>query len=149
MLKSSSTSAGIPPADPSTGQIWWDTVDAVVKVWNGTEWGNLANESFAVPVVREIITSAPLQGGGVLSADLSLSILTATSERMGVVQYATLAEMSSGVRTDRAVSPSGLQSLIDSTHVPSASPANALKYARINVDGKLVLLEHNIVKMVC
>lgn len=55
---------------------------------------------------REIATSAPLQGGGDLSADRTLSILTATTGRTGSVQ---------------------LSDEVDDTSVVKAATANAVK----------------------
>lgn len=56
----------------------------------------------------DINTTAPLQGGGNLSADRTLSVATATTTSTGVVELATQAETEAQSDTTRAVTPSGL-----------------------------------------
>jgi hypothetical protein len=61
----------------------------------------------AVQPARTISTTAPLSGGGDLSANRTLSVSAATDTAAGVVELATNAETITGSDTTRVVTPSG------------------------------------------
>ncbi len=65
-----------------------------------------------VPNTRKITTSAPLQGGGDLTADRNLTIAKATTTDYGVVALATVAEAKAGGNTEKAVTPAGLSAAL-------------------------------------
>ena len=62
----------------------------------------------AVQPARSISTTAPLSGGGDLSADRTLTVAAATDTSTGVVELATSAETITGTDTARAVTPASL-----------------------------------------
>jgi hypothetical protein len=61
----------------------------------------------AVQPARSISTTAPLTGGGDLSANRTLAVSAASTSATGVVELATSAETIAGTDTDRAVTPAG------------------------------------------
>jgi hypothetical protein len=61
-----------------------------------------------VPDSRTISTTAPLTGGGNLTANLTLAISSAATNAVGAVQLATDAEIQTGTDTAKAVRSSGL-----------------------------------------
>lgn len=62
----------------------------------------------AVQTSRTISTTAPLSGGGDLSANRTLSVSAASDAASGVVELATTAETTTGTDATRAVTPAGL-----------------------------------------
>lgn len=60
------------------------------------------------PATRTISTTAPITGGGNLTANLTLAISAAATNSVGAVQLATDAEIQTGTDTAKAVRPSGL-----------------------------------------
>lgn len=70
-----------------------------------TAQGALADT--AVQPARSISTTAPLTGGGDLSANRTLAISAASDTAAGVVELATSAETITGTDTARAVTPAG------------------------------------------
>lgn len=69
--------------------------------------------STAVLPTRTITTTAPLSGGGDLSADRTLTVATATTTATGVVELATTTETTTGTDTVRAVTPAGVKAVAD------------------------------------
>jgi len=61
-----------------------------------------------VPTSRRIDTTAPLTGGGDLTADRTLAVSAATTSASGVAELATTAETDAHTDTVRAVTPAGL-----------------------------------------
>ncbi len=61
----------------------------------------------AVQPARSISTTAPLTGGGDLSANRTLAVSAASDTAAGVVELATTAETVTGTDTARAVTPAG------------------------------------------
>lgn len=61
----------------------------------------------AVQPARSISTTAPLTGGGDLSANRTLAVSAASDTATGVVELATTAEVVTGTDTARAVTPAG------------------------------------------
>lgn len=64
--------------------------------------------STAVLPTRSISTTAPLTGGGDLSANRTLAVSAATDIATGVVELATDAETQTGTDTTRAITPANL-----------------------------------------
>src|SRR5205823_5984502 len=60
-----------------------------------------------VPTSRTISTTAPLTGGGDLSANRTLAVSAASETASGVVELATAAETATGTDNVRAVHPAG------------------------------------------
>lgn len=79
-----------------------DTVRAVTPA-------GLVNRVFTS---RTISTTAPLSGGGDLSANRTLSVAAASETATGVVELATVAEANTGTDTTRAVTPAGIAARI-------------------------------------
>ena len=69
---------------------------------------SMVDVSGFVPNTRTITVTAPLTGGGDLSANRALGISAATETAKGAVELATAAETSAGTDTTRAVHPAGL-----------------------------------------
>ena len=76
--------------------------------------GNDARITGAASAARTISTTAPLSGGGDLTANRTLAVATATATAVGVVELATTAEATTGTDTARAVTPAGLKAVADS-----------------------------------
>ena len=66
-----------------------------------------ATADTAVQPARTISTTAPLTGGGDLSANRTLAVSAASDTASGVVELATTAETPTGTDTARAVTPAG------------------------------------------
>ncbi len=60
------------------------------------------------PLTRTISTTAPLTGGGDLSANRTLAVSAASDTAQGVVELATDAETNTGTDTARAITPANL-----------------------------------------
>lgn len=60
------------------------------------------------PLARTISTTAPLTGGGDLSANRTLAVSAASATAQGVVELATDAEAQTGTDTARAITPANL-----------------------------------------
>jgi hypothetical protein len=71
-----------------------------------------------VPSTLSVSTTAPLSGGGDLSANRTLSVTAATEAATGVVELATSAETTTGTDTTRATTPAGVKAVAD-TKVPT------------------------------
>ncbi len=74
----------------------------------------------SVPLARTLTTTAPLTGGGDLSANRTLAINAATTAAIGAVQLATDAEASAGTVTNKAVTPTGVKAAMTAASVPLA-----------------------------
>lgn len=66
-----------------------------------------AVDAAKVATTRTISTTAPLTGGGDLSANRTLAVSAASDTASGVVELATTAETGTGTDTARAVTPAG------------------------------------------
>lgn len=75
--------------------------------------GNDSRVVNAVPNTRTISTTAPLSGGGDLSANRTLSVGAASDTATGVVELATSAETTTGTDTARATTPAGVKAVAD------------------------------------
>ena len=88
---------------------WVCTTNAPITVGTTSlAYVQFASATGSVPLTRTITTSAPLSGGGALSANLTLDISYATTTLDGSVTLATLAETSAKTDTAKVVTPSGL-----------------------------------------
>lgn len=106
----------IPLTDGGTGST--NAADARTALGLGTAATNSATAfataaqgllaDSAVQPIRTISTTAPLTGGGNLTANLTLAISAAATNSVGAVQLATDAEIQTGTDTAKAVRPSGL-----------------------------------------
>ncbi len=80
----------------------------------------------SVPLARTLTTTAPLTGGGDLSANRTLAINAATTAAVGAVQLATDAETSAGTVTNKAVTPTGVKAAIAASATASVPTARAV-----------------------
>jgi hypothetical protein len=71
------------------------------------------------PLARTISTTAPLSGGGDLSANRTLSVAAASETVAGAVELATSAETTTGTSTTLATHPAGVKAVAD-TKVPTS-----------------------------
>lgn len=78
-----------------------------------------AAQAGAVPTTRTVSTTAPLTGGGDLSANRTLAVSAASDTASGVVELATSAETTTGTDTTRATTPAGVKAVSD-TLTPTA-----------------------------
>ena len=69
----------------------------IYKATSTTAWSELASGGAGVPTTRLINTTAPLAGGGDLSADRTLTVGDATTSAKGVVELATSGESAANV----------------------------------------------------
>lgn len=65
------------------------------------------------PSARTISTTAPLAGGGDLTANRTLTVAAASDTAVGVVELATTAETTTGTDTTRVVTPAGVKAVSD------------------------------------
>ncbi len=79
-----------------------------------------ALSALTTPLTRVISTTAPLTGGGDLSANRTLAINAATTAAIGAVQLATDAEASAGTVANKAVTPTGVKAAMVAASVPLA-----------------------------
>lgn len=88
---------------------WVMTANAPITVGTtNLTWAQFSGAGAAVPLTRTINTTAPLTGGGDLSADRTFAISASTEAATGVVELATAAETTAGTDNTRAVHPAGL-----------------------------------------
>jgi len=76
------------PSSPVKGQLYYNTADNVLYWWDGTTWIPAKDAGAgppSVPVTRVINTTAPLTGGGDLSADRTLAITSFAGSAAGAV----------------------------------------------------------------
>lgn len=66
-----------------------------------------------VPTTRTITTTAPLTGGGDLTANRTLAVSAANTTTAGVSRLATTAETTTGTSSALAVTPAGVKAVAD------------------------------------
>lgn len=71
------------------------------------------------PTTRTISTTAPLTGGGDLSANRTFAVSAATESAAGVSEFATNAETVTGADSTRATHPAGVKAALDVYAVPT------------------------------
>lgn len=77
-------------ASSSNNALYWDPTNKRVELAPGGSGGG-------VPTSRTISTTAPLTGGGDLTADRTFAVSAATTDAAGVVELATSAEETAGL----------------------------------------------------
>ena len=81
----------------------------------------------------DLNTTAPLTGGGNLSADRTLAVSAATTAAAGVSELATLAETDAHSDTVRTVTPSGLANHSLTSHVHAAADTTSGLFASARI----------------
>ncbi len=109
------------PSTPASGPpavccLWWDSDLEELYVYNFVTpgWDVVSAGGGGVPTSRNINTTAPLTGGGDLSADRTLAISDASTAAKGAVQLATSGEASA----TKAVT--GTDSRLSDSRTPTA-----------------------------
>lgn len=122
------------PSSPEEGRFYENTIGHYLAFWDGSTWQTLATASSSVPGGRLINTTAPLAGGGNLSADRTLSLVLAGTPGLWVTGggLAVLPKLSGGLALDAG----GVY--IDSTAVTPGSYPTAGQIATFTVgaDGR-------------
>lgn len=92
----------VAPNSPSEGRIYGNTVSHLLNYWDGSAWQALASAGGYVPNARQILTTAPLAGGGNLSTDRALSLTLAGTPGLWVTGggLAVLPKPASGIGVD-------------------------------------------------
>ena len=87
-----------------------------------------------VDTTRTISTTAPLTGGGDLSANRTLAVSAGTESAAGVLELATNAETTTGSDTARATHPAGVAAAIaaHTSDSSAAHAASAISYRRFD-----------------
>ncbi len=67
------------PGTPAEGWLYANTAAHTLNYYNGSAWIALASAAGTVPTSRTVATTAPLAGGGNLSADRTLSLMLAAT----------------------------------------------------------------------
>lgn len=93
-------------------------------------------DSEKTPATRTISTTAPLTGGGDLSANRTLAVSSASSTAQGVVELATDAETTTGTDTARATTPANVKAAID-VHLNDTSAAHAASAVSFSPTGTI------------
>jgi hypothetical protein len=108
---------------------WVNTTNGVITPGTtATVWAQFASSGGAVPTARAVNTTAPLAGGGALSADLTLTIAASTTAVVGATRLATTAEATAASLATVAVTPAGLADRVLTTRTLTGT-------APITVDG--------------
>ena len=91
------------PSNPKEGQHYYNTVDHIEYVWNGTEWVDALNQG-------EILTfSAPLSK----DSNHNVTISNASNTAVGAIRIATDAEKTTGTSELLAVNPKQLATKVE------------------------------------
>lgn len=100
----------------SAGEFWYDNVNSVLYVFDGTDWKETGG------AVQGVTGVAPIVVDNTDPLNPEISIDYATDSADGSVQLATDAEVQAGVEATHAVTPAGLQSKVsDSTSTTSST----------------------------
>jgi hypothetical protein len=78
--------------------LWYDSTSSRWRTWSQT-W---------VPTARTISTTAPVTGGGDLSANRTIAVSAASTSASGVSELATNTETTTGTDTGRTITPDAL-----------------------------------------
>lgn len=109
------------PNNPKEGQHYYNTVDHIEYVWNGSEWVDALNQG-------EILTfSAPLSK----DSNHNVTIADASNTAAGAIRIATDAEKTTGTSEVLAVNPKQL-----ATKVEKNADITAGTYTKVTVDAK-------------
>ncbi len=105
------------PANPKAGQHYYNTVDNIEYVWNGTAWVDAMNQG-------EILTfSAPLVKTGT-----NVTINDASTSAAGVIEIATDTEASTGTDTTRAINAKQLATKVTANSAITAGTGSVITY---------------------
>lgn len=120
---------------------WVGTANAPITVGTtNLPFVQFAGTTGSVPPSRLINTTAPLTGGGDLSADRTLGITAATDTATGAIELATQAEATTGTDTTRAITPATLNGVI----AANVNPFLARRFA-VDVGGATSqVITHNL-----
>lgn len=108
------------PSSPEEGRIYENTISHTLLFWDSTSWQTLATAGGFVPTSRQILTTAPLAGGGDFSINRTHSLTLAATPGLWVNGggLAVLPKPSGGLSID------GSGVYIDATAVtPGSYPA--------------------------
>lgn len=99
-----------------------------------------------VPTYRMMSTTAPLSGGGTLSADRTLAVSTGTTSAVGVLQLATTTEAATGTDTAKAVTAAGVAAHVTSKTSTLATQAslNITNTNVTNLTTRVTALENSL-----
>ena len=95
------------------------------------------------PTTRTISTTAPLQGGGDLSANRSLTVDAATTSAAGVVELATLSEADAHGAINTAVTPAALANHALTSALASYAPVRRTLNAQTGTTYAPVVADEN------
>ena len=104
------------PADPIEGELWFNTLDNTIYVYNLGAW---RPSSSAVAGVNSVGGAAPIFTGGTVT-DPIINISPATTTSQGSTRYATQSEVSTLANVDAAVTPGRLAAGIE-FYLPDAT----------------------------
>ena len=134
------------PATPKAGQLYFNTADHKVYVYNGTQWVDGTSpgttyifstgltESSGTVTLNQATTSG--LGGVIVGSNISvssgtISVADASESTKGVIEIATDAEASTGTDTVRAINAKQL-----ATKVTANAAITAGAYTKVTVDTK-------------
>lgn len=131
------------PANPKAGQVYWNTADSKLYVYDGTQWVDATNQgriyTFSTglaetsgTVTLNEATSGAL-GGVIVGSNISvssgtISVANATDSNKGVIEIATDGEASTGTATDLAVNPKQLATKVTANAAITAGTATKVTY---------------------
>ena len=103
------------PADPIEGELWYNTLDNTIYVYNLGAW---RPSSSAVAGVQSVTGTSPIITQG--DEDVVVSISPANTINQGTVRFATQSEVSSLANVEAAVTPGRLAAGIE-PYLPEAT----------------------------
>lgn len=104
------------PADPIEGELWFNTLDNTIYVYNLGAW---RPSSSAVAGVNSVIGASPIFTTGTVT-DPVVNIKTANTVDIGAVRFATQPEVTSLANVEAALTPGRLAAGIDA-YLPDAT----------------------------
>lgn len=131
------------PATPKEGQLYWNTADSKLYIYDGSTWIDATNqgriytfstgltETSGTVTLNESTTSA--LGGVIVGSNLSvssgtISVPDASDSTKGVIEIATDAECTTGTATNLAVNPKQLATKVDANAAITAGTATKITY---------------------
>ena len=104
------------PSNPFEGQLWFNTLDNTIYVYNKGQW---KPSSSAVAGVNSVTGAAPIFTTGT-SSDPIIAIQAGSTTELGSMRFATTPEVQSIDSADAALTPSRLFNAIDA-YLPQAT----------------------------